>query len=107
MRWNIVDFCFNPEQISHDELVDSLSTVPADEAMQTYIWMDDQHMGIRDPRIEREFLRANLQELRGDKSGSLQSFQALEHDLANTPGGTKDQVDEAIARLSPAPGLPH
>jgi hypothetical protein len=101
-RWGILDDCFNPGQIDHDELVESLTAVPPDEAMQTYLWLDDGQMGM-DPRTEREFLQANLQELSGDKAGSLQKFQALEKELEHTSGGTKDQVDEAIARLSPAP----
>jgi tetratricopeptide (TPR) repeat protein len=101
-RWSILDDCFNPGQIDHDELVESLTAVPADEAMQTYLWLDDGQMGM-DQRTEREFLQANLQELSGDKAGSLQKFEALEKELEHTSGGTKDQVDEAIARLSPAP----
>lgn len=102
-RWSILDDCFNPNQIDHSELVESLTAVPPDQAMQTYQWLDDGQMGL-DPHIEREFLQANLQELSGDKGGALQKFQALEQELQHTSGGTKDQVDEAIARLSPSPG---
>jgi hypothetical protein len=101
-RWSILDDCFNPGQIDHNELVESLTAVPPDEAMQTYQWLDDGQMGL-DSHVEPAFLQANLQELSGDKTGALQKFQALEKELEHTSGGTKDQVDEAIARLSPAP----
>lgn len=101
-RWSILDDCFNPGQIDRNELVESLTAVPPDEAMQTYQWLDDGQMGL-DSHVEPAFLQANLQELSGDKTGALQKFQALEKELEHTSGGTKDQVDEAIARLSPAP----
>jgi tetratricopeptide (TPR) repeat protein len=95
----ILSFCFDPVVTHRDELVESLSAVPADDAWKTYLWLDDK--GSSDYQEEvREFIHANLLELSGDKAGSLAMFRTLQAELKDNNGDMKDQVDAAVARLS-------
>jgi len=95
----ILSFCFDPVATDHDELAESLSAVPPDEAWKTYLWLDDNP-----PQEYREtvhsFIHANLLELSGDKIGSLAQFRSLQQQLKDSPGSMKDSVDAAVARLS-------
>jgi|SRR5580698_9139133 tetratricopeptide (TPR) repeat protein len=95
----ILSFCFEPVVTDHDELVESLSAVPPDDAWKTYLWLDDNASGEYREQVH-EFVHANLLELSGDKAGSLAMFRSLEVELKGSNGEMKTQVDAAVARLS-------
>lgn len=99
-KGRILSFCFNPTTTEHDELVESLSAVPADDAWQTYLWLDDHADDPDGDRLVREFIRANLLEVSGDPGGALVLFRKLSQELKNSASTMTDPVNEAIARLA-------
>ena len=63
-------FCCDPSVTDHAELTESLSAVPADDAWQTYLWLDDQQNTAEDLKhrdIVHDFIAANISEISGDK----------------------------------------
>ena len=96
----IVGFCFGPTTTEYDELVESLSAVPAEDAWKTYLWLDDNPSDPDNDRLAQEFIQANLLELNGNRVGALDRFRQLSQQLKNTPSTMIDPVNEAIARLS-------
>jgi hypothetical protein len=95
----IVSFCFEPVVTDHDELTESLSAVPADDAWKTYLWLDDQASGDYRASVHA-FVHASLLEVSGDKAGALAEFRALQPKLKDSNGSMKDQTDAAIKRLA-------
>ncbi|MGA7340255.1 MAG: hypothetical protein WBE72_22115 [Terracidiphilus sp.] len=98
-RIRILSFCFDPQVTDHDELVESLSAVPADEEWKTYLWLDDNPSEEYREEVH-EFIHADLLEVSGDKTESLEQFRSLQQKLKDSPGTMKDQVDAEVARLS-------
>lgn len=96
----ILSFCCEPVVTSRDELVESLSAVPPDDAWKTYLWLDDNASGEYREQVH-EFIHANLLEVSGDKAGALAMFRTLETELKDSNGDMKDQVNAALVRLSP------
>jgi tetratricopeptide (TPR) repeat protein len=95
----IVSFCFEPVVTDHNELTESLSAVPADDAWKTYLWLDDKASGDYRAQVHA-FVHASLLEVSGDKAGSLAEFRALAQKAKDSNGDMKDQTAAAITRLS-------
>jgi len=99
----IMGFCCDPSVTDHAELTESLSAVPAADAWQTYLWLDDQQNTAEDMKhrdIVHNFIAANLAELSGDKQKSLETYRTLREQLNGQSSTLTDSVDEAVARLS-------
>ena len=95
----ILSFCFDPVVTDHDELVESLSAVPPDDAWKTYLWLDSIHDAQSQGTIH-DFVQASLLEISGDRVGALSKFQALQAQLKDSPGSLKDAVNASLARLA-------
>jgi tetratricopeptide (TPR) repeat protein len=98
-RTRILSFCFDPIVTHREELTESLSAVPPDEAWQTYLWIDNRQGDDQIQLTAQEFIKANLLELSGKRQESLQQYRQLQQRLKNRPGTMKNSVDAAIARL--------
>jgi tetratricopeptide (TPR) repeat protein len=96
----ILAFCFDPITTDHEELVESLSAVPPEEAWQTFLWLqssardDDYH------RNTRDFIQANLLEIAGKRPEALKEYRSLQVRLKNSSGSMKNSVDAAVKRLA-------
>jgi tetratricopeptide (TPR) repeat protein len=102
-KHRILGFCCDPGVTDHAKLTESLSAVSADEAWQTYLWLDDvQGTGedAKHQQIIHDFVAANIAEISGDKQKALSEYRAMQEQLKNQEGTLKDSVDQAIARLS-------
>ena len=100
----ILSFCFSPIVTSHEELTESLSAVPPDDAWKTYLWLAEypgERADERTPPLVRDFVEANLLEVSGKREESLAKFRALQRALVNQGGSLQRSVDAAVARLSP------
>jgi tetratricopeptide (TPR) repeat protein len=96
----IVGFCFDPVVTDHEELAESLAAVPADDAWQTYLWLDDDPDNAQAHALVHDFIQANLLEASGKRSEALQKYRLLQPQLKNGSSSMKESVDSAIARLS-------
>jgi hypothetical protein len=96
----ILGFCFDSVVTDHEELAESLSAVPPDDAWKTYLWLDDKPEDGQGQIMVREFIQANLLELSGNRQESLEKYRLLQKELKNGSGRMKNSVDAAIARLS-------
>jgi hypothetical protein len=102
-KHQVLGFCCDPSVTDHAELTESLSAVPADDAWQTYSWLDDQQDEGEDAkhqRIVHNFMAANIAEISGDKQKLLSEYRALQEQLKNQGSTLRESVDQAIARLS-------
>jgi tetratricopeptide (TPR) repeat protein len=102
-KHRIMEFCCDPSSTDHAELTESLSAVPAADAWQTYLWLDDQQNTVEDVKhrdIAHKFIAANIAEISGDKQKSLDEYRSLHEELKGERSTLTDSVDQAIARLS-------
>jgi hypothetical protein len=102
-KYRILEFCFTSVVTNRDELIESLSAVPPDDAWQTFLWLDDkQDRGgdVKHQHMIHEFIAANIAEISGDKQKSLDQYRGLQNELKNQQGSMRDSVNDAIARLS-------
>lgn len=99
LKHRILSFCFDPGVTTHDELVEALSAVRADDEWKTYMWLDENPYH-ENHELTDEFIQANLLEVSGDKAGSLTKFRSLEQQLHGADGSMKESVNAAVARLS-------
>jgi tetratricopeptide (TPR) repeat protein len=102
-KHRILGFCCDPPLTEPAELTESLSAVPAPEAWQTYLWLDDQQNTGEDPKqrdILHNYIAANIAEISEDKQKSLQDYRTLQQQLKSQNSTLTDSVDQAIARLS-------
>jgi tetratricopeptide (TPR) repeat protein len=100
---HILNFCFDPIVTNHEELTESLSAVPPDEAWKTYLWLDDAQKEGSDEKAQlvvRDFIQANLLEIAGKRQKSLEKYRALLKELGNSGSTMENSVRAAIARLS-------
>ncbi len=103
LKSRVLGFCCDPVVTNHTELVESLSAVPADDAWQTYLWLDDQPQTEEDSKYQlrkHDFIAANILEISGNRGESLEKYRLLQQELKNQRGSMKNSVDEAVARLS-------
>jgi tetratricopeptide (TPR) repeat protein len=99
-KGRVLSFCFNPTTTEYDELVESLTAVPADEEWKTYLWLDDRSDDPDSQRLVHEFIQANLLEVSGDRAQALEKFRQLSQELKNSASTMTDPVNAAIVRLS-------
>jgi tetratricopeptide (TPR) repeat protein len=97
-KHRIRSFCYSTS-FDRTHLIESLSAVPEDDAWKTFLWLDDNRENKMDP-LARDFVYANLLDVSGDRAGALEKFRALQQNLKASQFSFKDQVDEAIKRLS-------
>jgi tetratricopeptide (TPR) repeat protein len=96
----VLNFCFNAIATDHNELVESLTAVPADEAWNTYLWLDDNPDEAAAQLLVHDFIHANLLEIAGKRQESLATYSLLKQKLKDRPGSLKNAVDAAMVRLS-------
>jgi tetratricopeptide (TPR) repeat protein len=101
-RHRILGFCCDPGVTDHAELTESLSAVPADDAWQTYLWLEDQQNAedAKSQRLIQDFVAANISEISGNKQKSLDEYRVLQKELKNQGSTLMDATNQAIARLS-------
>ncbi len=102
-KHRILGFCCDPAVTDHAELTESLSAVSADDAWQTYLWLDDQQNTAENSKSQRfvnDYIAANIAEISGDKQKSLDEYRALQKELKNQGSTLLDPTNQAIARLS-------
>lgn len=88
----------------HDaqELNETLSALPADQAWATYLWLDDQEKRGAD-RLWYDFINASILEIGGQRTEALNIFKTLQEKLNRDGirGRLADHVNQAVRRLSP------
>jgi Tfp pilus assembly protein PilF len=94
----ILSFCLDPRAVDRDELMESLTAVPSDDAWKTYLWLDDGPES-GNHQTSQTFIQASLLEMGGDKPSALAKFRALDAQLKDAPGSFKDAVEASIRRL--------
>jgi hypothetical protein len=99
-RSRILSFCFNPSLTDHQDLVESLSAVPAEDAWKTYLWLDNQSEQYGTQSLTHDFIHANLLEIAGKQQESLQAYRVLQIKLKAHPGSMTNAVNAAVARLT-------
>lgn len=102
-KHRIIGFCCDPSTTNHAELTESLSAVPAADAWQTYLWLDDQQNtgeDVKHREIVHNFIAANIAEISGDKQKALDEYRTLQEGLKSQRSTLSDSVDQAMARLS-------
>ena len=96
---------YDPTVNSAEELSETLSAVPPDEAWATYLWLD---AGSRERdasdhrRLWRDFVRASIMEIGHDRDNALRAFETLRVELQKRGynGRIATYVDDAVKRLS-------
>lgn len=96
--------CCDVSATRHVELVESLSSVPPDNAWSTYLWLEDASSA-RSPDPLRgpihDFIQANLLEISGKAPQALEQYRAAKQKLHAIPGTSLEgSVDAAIRRLT-------
>jgi tetratricopeptide (TPR) repeat protein len=100
-RSHVLTDCFNTTINDRKELAESLSAVPAEEAWQTYLWLDEKSSDDEQyRRISRDFIQANLLEISGKRAEALAKFRSLQGALKDRSGRMKNEVDDAVKRLA-------
>jgi tetratricopeptide (TPR) repeat protein len=97
---HIVNFCFDPIITNHEELAESLTAIPPDEAWKTYLWLDENQVGGQGQSEVHDFIYANLLELSGKRQESLEKYRVLQKQMTNQSFTMKESINAAIARLS-------
>jgi hypothetical protein len=103
LRRRILDFCCDPAYIGHEQLVEALSAVSADNAWSTYLWLETGGSGASDAAdqaLRGGFIQATLLEISGKPQPALAQFRQLQQQLAHSPGPLRDAVDAEIGRLA-------
>jgi hypothetical protein len=88
-----------------NELKQTLSAVPPDEALATFQWLDGPLNQASDPderRLRHDFINAIILEVAGKNQEALAAFSALERELKkrNSSGRFMSHVSDAVRRLS-------
>jgi hypothetical protein len=93
--------CFDPTITDRKTLMEALSAIPADEAWQTYLWLDNKPTDDDEyRRNSRDFIQANLLEISGKRAEALAKFHSLQVALKGKSGRMKNEVDDAVKRLA-------
>jgi hypothetical protein len=100
----ISTFNYNESTYDRRELVESLSAVPHDESLATYIWLGDrQNISAEDRKwrqLRQDYMSANLLELSGKKSEALAQYKLLQAKLKGSNSTLISAVEDAIKRLA-------
>ena len=98
-RYRVRSFCYSTFASNHANLIESLSAVEEDDAWKTFLWLDDNHEDRMDS-LAHDFIYANLLEVSGNHAEALEKFRALQQNPKAGQFAFKDQVDDAVKRLS-------
>lgn len=98
-KYRIRSFCYSTSNSNHANLVESLSAVPEDDSWKTFLWLDDNHENGMD-LLAQDFIYANLLEVSGNRAEALEKFRALQQNPKAMQFSFKDQVDDAVKRLT-------
>ena len=84
------------------ELHETLAAVPADDAWNTFLWLDPEQAVEANPPLLKDFVRANLTELAGNRQSALTQYKGLEAELRakHLNGRIADYTADAVRRLS-------
>lgn len=96
---NLRRFCCTPGAATDEELRESLSAVPREEAWRTYTWLDAQMEDAKQKQLQREFIQARLAEIAGDRDSALAQFRRLQAELKEGGNAMDRDVARCIARL--------
>ena len=90
---------YDPTVNTAQELSETLSAVPPDEAWATYQWLDG---GSTERRLQRDFVHASILEIKRNRAEALSAFEELRERLKRRgyDGRIATYVDDAIKRLS-------
>ena len=96
---------YDPTVNSAEELSETLSAVPADEAWPTYLWLDTRSTDgakLDYQRLKHDFIYASILEIERKREDALSAFQRLRTELKRRgyDGRIVTYVDNAITRLS-------
>ena len=96
---------YHPTVNSAEELSETLSAVPANEAWSTYLWLDSRSTdgaALDYQRLKHDFIYASILEIKRNREDALTAFQRLRRELKGRGynGRIVTYVDNAITRLS-------
>ena len=96
---------YDPTVNSAEELSETLSAVPADEAWPTYLWLDTRSTygaKLDYQQLKHDFIYASILEIQRKREEALSAFQRLRTELKRRgyDGRIVTYVDNAITRLS-------
>jgi tetratricopeptide (TPR) repeat protein len=97
---------------SEEELRETLSAVPPDDAWATFLWLNkNQSSGAvrKDDKFQNDFIRADILDIAGRRDEALAMFRKLQKDV-NLLGYSQrivNRVDVAVKRLSQTPETKH
>jgi tetratricopeptide (TPR) repeat protein len=96
---------YDPTVNSAEELSETLSAVPANEAWPTYLWLDTRSTdgaNLDYQRLKHDFIYASILEIERNREYALSAFQRLRTELKGRryDGRIVTYVDNAITRLS-------
>ncbi|HXC95573.1 MAG TPA: hypothetical protein VNU92_07720 [Edaphobacter sp.] len=98
-KYRIRSFCFSTLNMEQDNLAESLSAVPEDDAWKTYLWLGDNRDDNTDP-LARDFVYATLLDVSGKRAEALQKFRLLQQNPRSKQFSFSDRIDQAVERLS-------
>lgn len=103
-RRRVFGFCCDIAVNDQDELVESLSAVPVQDAWLTYLWLDEPGSEDSSNPLQaamHDYVQANLLEISGQRAQALQQFRTLQQKLRSSPSGAlKDDVAAAVTRMT-------
>lgn len=103
-RRRVFGFCCDVGVTDRAELVESLSAVPAQDALKTYEWLEDSGSGASSSASQaliHDYVQANLLEISGQQLDALRQFRGLQQKLRSEPNSVlQDPVNAAVARLA-------
>jgi hypothetical protein len=96
---------YDPTVNSAEELSETLSAVPANEAWSTYLWLDTRSTdgaALDYQRLQHDFIYASILEIERNREDALKAFQRLRRELKGRRYDDRivTYVDNAITRLS-------
>jgi hypothetical protein len=97
---------YSPTVNDMDQLKQTLTAVPADEAWATFLWLDrpeGRGSDTNERRLRHEFIHAVILEIAGRREEALAAFAGLQRELKarGYDGRFVTHVDGAVKRLSP------
>ena len=96
-----VSYLYSPTVSDANELRETLTAVPPDDAWKTFVWLNPVRPDDKEPPVLRDFIQASLAEISGDRAKALVEFKALDQMLIakHFNGRMADYTKDAIGRL--------